>query len=58
MAQWNLDNLKKQFQGKELSGRDKRAMDYYGKLMPLFYRNDWFGFYDFASQAYCSSQRI
>lgn len=44
MAQWNLDNLKKQFQGKELSGRDKRAMDYYGKLMPLFYRNDWFGF--------------
>jgi nitroreductase len=19
-------------------------MDYYGKLMPLFYRNDWFGF--------------
>jgi nitroreductase len=39
-----LGQYQKTISGKELTGRDKRAMDYYGKLMPLFYRNDWFGF--------------
>jgi nitroreductase len=42
-AQWHLDNLKVQFQGKELTKRDKRALEYYSKLMPLAYRNDFFG---------------
>lgn len=42
-VRWHLDNLKAQFQGKELTKRDKRALDYYGKLMPLAYRNDFLG---------------
>lgn len=42
-AKWNLENLRKQFEGKELTSRDKRAFDYYGKLMPLFYQNNLLG---------------
>lgn len=42
-AAWNLANLKKQFAGKEPSGKDKRALNYYEKLMPLLYTNDFFG---------------
>ena len=43
MAAWNLENLKKQFEGKELTKKDLRALDYYKKLMPLLYRDDFFG---------------
>ncbi len=43
-AKWNLENMKKQFEGKELTSKDKRALSYYTKLMPLFYRKDIFGF--------------
>lgn len=43
MAQWNLANLTKQFEGKELTSRDKRAFEYYEKLMPLVYRYDFIG---------------
>jgi nitroreductase len=42
-AAWHLDNLKQQLEGKTLTKRDKRALDYYGKLMPLAYRNDFLG---------------
>ncbi len=42
-ATWNLANMKKQFEGKELTGKDKRALSYYEKLMPLFYTNDFLG---------------
>lgn len=42
-VQWNLVNLNKQFAGKELTKKDKRALEYYQKLMPLVYRNDPFG---------------
>jgi nitroreductase len=42
-VKWNLANLEKQFEGKELTSRDKRAFDYYRKLMPLVYRYDPFG---------------
>ncbi len=42
-AAWNLANMQKQFAGKELSSKDKRALSYYEKLMPLFYTNDFFG---------------
>ena len=44
MVAWNLENLKKQFEGKELTKKDLRALDYYKKLMPLLYRDDFFGF--------------
>jgi nitroreductase len=43
-SEWNLANLKKQFEGKSLNKRDERALDYYRKLMPLVYRSDPFGF--------------
>ncbi|MES2794739.1 MAG: nitroreductase family protein [Bacteroidota bacterium] len=43
-AQWNLENMKRQFEGKELTTKDKRALAYYTKLMPLFYKNDFWGF--------------
>ena len=43
-AQWNLENMKRQFEGKELTAKDKRALAYYTKLMPLFYKNDFWGF--------------
>ena len=42
-AAWNLANMKKQFEGKALTGKDKRALSYYEKLMPLFYTNDFLG---------------
>jgi nitroreductase len=42
-AQWNFNNISKQFEGKELTNKEKRALAYYSKLMPLFYRNDFFG---------------
>ncbi|CAH0995468.1 hypothetical protein EMA8858_01591 [Emticicia aquatica] len=42
-AAWNLANMKKQFEGKELKGKGKRALSYYEKLMPLFYTNDFLG---------------
>ncbi|MEA5460004.1 nitroreductase family protein [Arcicella sp. LKC2W] len=42
-VKWNITNLEKQFEGKELTSRDKRAFDYYRKLMPLVYRYDPFG---------------
>lgn len=43
-VQWNLDKINQQFEGKELTKRDKRALEYYQKLMPLVYRYDPFGF--------------
>lgn len=42
-VKWNIANLEKQFEGKELTSRDKRAFDYYRKLMPLVYRYDPLG---------------
>ena len=45
-VKWNLAHLKEQFKDKtELTGRDKRALQYYQLLMPLMYRNDPFGFW-------------
>lgn len=42
-AQWHLDYLKNKFAGKELTKKDKRALSYYDKIMPLAYRNDFLG---------------
>ncbi|MDR6560913.1 MULTISPECIES: nitroreductase family protein [unclassified Arcicella] len=42
-VKWNLANLHKQFEGKTLTKKDERALAYYQKLMPLVYRNDFFG---------------
>jgi nitroreductase len=45
-AKWNYDRLKKGIKG-EPSKLEKRGLDYYGKLMPLAYRSDIFGFFAF-----------
>lgn len=42
-AAWNSANMKTQFVGKALTKKNKRALNYYDKLMPLFYTNDWLG---------------
>jgi nitroreductase len=42
-AKWNYDNMVKQYEGKELTKKDKRALSYYTKLVPLLFRNDFFG---------------
>ncbi len=43
-ANWNLDKVKETIVG-EPNKMQKRGLDYYGKLMPLAYRSDWFGFF-------------
>jgi nitroreductase len=45
-AKWNLDRVKEGIQG-EPNKLQKRGLDYYGKLMPLAYRSDIFGFWAF-----------
>ncbi|WP_459453448.1 nitroreductase family protein [Aquirufa sp. Wall-65K1] len=41
-AQWNIDKIKASIQG-EPSKSEKRALDYYGILMPILYRTDILG---------------
>lgn len=43
-AQWNYNLFKAAIGDKEPSKRDQRGLEYYGVLMPLVYRRDWFGF--------------
>ena len=45
-AKWNYDRLKEGIQGTP-NKLQKRGLDYYGKLMPLAYRSDVFGFFAF-----------
>lgn len=42
-AAWNLNLVKEAIGDKEPTKREKRGMEYYGILMPLVYRRDWFG---------------
>jgi nitroreductase len=43
-AKWNLERVKETIQG-EPSKLQKGGLNYYGKIMPLLYKNDIFGFY-------------
>jgi nitroreductase len=43
-VQWHLDLIHKSIQG-EPSEAQKRQLNYYGKLMPLSYSTDQFGFF-------------
>ncbi len=43
-AKWNYDRLKTAIVG-EPNKLEKRGLDYYGKLMPLAYRSDFFGIF-------------
>ena len=45
-AKWNYNRLKNAIKG-EPTKLEKSGLDYYGKLMPLAYRSDIFGFFAF-----------
>lgn len=51
-AQWNLSQIKDQMTG-EPSSIEKNGLQYYGKVMPLLYRNDIFGFMTFLRKTIC-----
>lgn len=40
----NYKEIQRQFEGKTIGKQEKRALDYYGKLMPLLYSHDRFNF--------------
>ncbi len=42
-AKWNLEKIKHAIGNQTPNKMQKRALQYYGKLMPLIYRNDPFG---------------
>jgi nitroreductase len=42
---WNAENMKAHFKGEENGSKSKRALEYYQKLIPFFYRNDIFGLF-------------
>jgi nitroreductase len=42
-AAWNRQRVADSIGAGEPNKLQKRGLDYYGKLMPLLYRNDWFG---------------
>lgn len=45
-AQWNLNRIKETIKG-EPTPIQKKALKYYGTIMPLFYRQDFFGVLSF-----------
>ena len=51
-AKWNLQKIKESMEGKTNTLKKKGA-DYYGKLMPLLYRNDPFGLYTLLRSGIC-----
>jgi nitroreductase len=51
-AQWNMDRIRETTTG-EPTKLEKGGLDYYGKVMPLLYRNDIFGFLTFIRRAIC-----
>jgi nitroreductase len=40
---WNADNMKAYFSDQAPSTKSKRALEYYNKIIPFFYRNDFLG---------------
>lgn len=51
-AQWNMDRIRETSTG-EPTKLEKGGLDYYGKVMPLLYRNDIFGILTFVRRAIC-----
>ena len=51
-AQWNIDRIRETANG-EPTKLEKGGLDYYGKVMPLLYRNDIFGILTFVRRAIC-----
>ena len=44
-AKWNAQNMENSLSGKELTKKDKRGLEYYTKIIPFFYKNDFFSFH-------------
>lgn len=42
-AKWNMERIKESADGNQENLLIKRGLDYYGKLMPITYFNDWLG---------------
>jgi nitroreductase len=42
-AKFNFEFHKKRFGNRELSSKERRKLNYYSRLMPLYYFQDWFG---------------
>lgn len=42
-AQWNIERIQETLDGEPKNTLQKKGLDYYGKLMPIIYFNDWFG---------------
>ena len=51
-AKWNLERIKEGIKG-EPTKMEKRGLDYYGKLMPLLYRQDPFGIFTLVRKCLC-----
>lgn len=51
-AQWNMDRIRETSTG-EPTKLEKGGLDYYGKVMPLLYRNDIFGILTFVRRTIC-----
>lgn len=52
-AQWNMDRIRETATTGEPTKLEKGGLDYYGKVMPLLYRNDIFGILTFVRRAIC-----
>lgn len=46
-AKFMMSHIKKGFEGKNIGKNEQRAIDYYGKLIPQFYYNDFLRFWPF-----------
>jgi len=51
-AKWNLDRIKETIKG-EPNKLEQNGLNYYGKLMPLLYKNDPFGLFTFVRRTIC-----
>lgn len=52
-AKWNYNNFKATIVDNAPTKRQQRGLDYYGKLMPVVYAQDWFGFMTLIRKVVC-----
>ena len=50
---WNYNNFKADIGAHPPTKRQQRGLDYYGKLMPVVYAQDWFGFMTLIRKMVC-----
>lgn len=52
-ARWNRQRVVESIGSEIPDKRQQRGLDYYGKIMPLLYRNDWFGISTLVRKSIC-----